>query len=208
MSADPFILSQTQLLILIQSNTMKKNAYTIILFFLTISFSYCQEHTALLKKLEAFENSDQYNTVEREILNASKNILFQPFSVKDKDKMDAIKAVDRWLVYTDDYTFPVMGKLYNAIKNDEYLVSLYKTSMVNYILDQKLNYNRVITCNINPPKGKTYLEQNDVRELHYEAAVILINFLKENKELDQGKDFKNIVNAYQEKNLRKVLFES
>lgn len=187
---------------------MKKNAQTLILLFLAISFGYCQEHTALLKKMEAFEKNDQYNSVEKEILSASKNILFQPFSVKDKDKMDAIKAVDRWLVYTDDYTFPVMGKLYNAIKNDEYLVSLYKTSMVNYILDQKLNYNRVITCNINPPKGKTYLEQNDVRELHYEAAIILIKYLKENKELNQGKDFKQLVNAFNEKNLRKILFDS
>lgn len=158
--------------------------------------------------MEAFEKNDQYNAIEREVLDASKNILFQPYSVKDQDKMDAIKAVDRWLVYTNDYTFPVMGKLYNAIKDDEYLVSLYKTAMVNYILDQKLNYNRIITCNINPPKGKTYLEQNDVRELHYEAAVIFINFLKENKELNHGKDFKSIVNAYQDKSLRKVLFDS
>lgn len=188
---------------------MKRNTFTVILFFLSLHFCFCQDqHTALLKKMESFENNDQYNTIEKEVLSASKNILFQPYSVTDKDKMDAIKAVERWLVYTDNHTFPLMGKLYNSIKNNEYLVSLYKTSMVNYILDQKLNYKRVITCNINPPKGKTYLEQNDVRELHYEAAVILINFLKENNELEQGKDFKSIVNAYQQENLRKVLFQS
>jgi hypothetical protein len=186
----------------------KNNIFTtvILLFFISISFS--QKHTLLLKKLEAFDHNEKYNSVEKEILEASKYILFQPFSVKDKDKNDAIKAVDRWLVYTDSHTFPIIGKLYNSIKDNEYLVLLYKTSMVNYILDQKLNYDRTITCNINPPKGKTYLEQNDVQELHYESAKLFINYLKENNELNQGKKFSKIVASNEQNNLRKVLFDN
>jgi len=167
---------------------------------------FSQEHTDLLKKMEAFDNNEMYDTIEQEILKASKHVLFQPFSVKDQDKNDAMKAIDRWSIYTENHTFPVMGKLYNSIKNDEYLVSLYKTSMVSYILDQKLNYNRTITCNINPPKGKTYLEQNDVQELHYESALIFINYLKENNELKQSKSFSKIVASNEDNNLRKELF--
>jgi len=184
----------------------KNNIFTILLLIFIVSISFSQKHTVLLEKLEAFDNNDKYDGVEKEILEASKYILFQPFSVKDKDKNDAIKAVDRWLLYTDNHTFPVMGKLYNSIKNDEYLISLYKTTMVNYILDQKLNYNRIITCNINPPKGKTYLEQNDVKELHYESALIFIKYLKENNELNHGRDFEKIVASNEANNLRSELF--
>ena len=183
-----------------------KKTIALLVFLFTVCISFSQEHTELLKKMEAYDNNEMYNTIEREILNAAKYILFQPFSVKDKDKNDAIKAVERWLIYTDNHTFPIMGKLYNSIKNDEYLVLLYKTTMVNYILDQKLNYNRTITCDINPPKGKTYLEQNDVQELHYESALIFINYLKENNQLKQGKDFSKIVASCEAKNLRKELF--
>lgn len=187
---------------------MKSKTTTLFFVLFALFLSYGQKHTELLKKLETFEDNKMYNNVEQEVLEATKYILFQPYSVRDKDKNDAIKAVERWLVYTDDHTFPVMGKLYNTIKDDEYLISLYKIAMVNYILDQKLNYERVITCNINPPKGKTYLQQNDVQELHYEAAIILINFLKENNEQHHGKDFDKIVESHEKNDLRKELFES
>ncbi len=80
--------------------------------------------------------------------------------------------------------------------------------MVNYILDQKLNYDRVITCNINPPKGKTYLEQNDVQELHYESAILFVKYLKENNELDSIKGLKRIAESHKENNLRKELFDN
>jgi len=186
----------------------KRNTITLLTVLLTLTVSFGQQHKDLIKKLEGFENNKMYDTVELEILKATKHILFEPYSVNDKDKTDAIKSVDRWLKYTNNHTFPVMGKLYNSIKNEEHLVLLYKSSMVNYILDQKLNYNRMITCNINPPKGKTYLEQNDVRELHFESAVIFINYLKENNELNQGKDFSKIVASYENKELRKILFEN
>lgn len=186
-------------------NLIKRILPIVVLLF-TTNILFSQNHTELLTKMEAFENNEQYNTIEREILNASKYILFQPFSVKDKDKNDALKAVERWLIYTDKHTFPIIGKLYNSIKNDEYLVLLYKTAMVNYILDQKLNYNRNITCDINPPKGKTYLEQNDVQELHLEAATIFIDYLKENKELDHGKELEKIAISKEHNNLRKELF--
>jgi hypothetical protein len=183
-----------------------KKSFIFLLFLLFTCLGFSQKYSELLKRMEGFNSHEMYDTVEREILDTSKYILFQPFSVKDKDKNDAIKALDRWLIYTDSHTFPIIGKLYNSIKNDEYLVLLYKTSMVNYILDQKLNYNRNITCDINPPKGKTYLEQNDVQELHYESAMIFINFLKENDQLKQNKDFSKIVASVKQNNLRKELF--
>ena len=43
------------------------------------------------------------------------------------------------------------------------------------------------------------------KPVEYQEA---IKFLEENNELEQGKDFKSIVNAYQQENLRKVLFQS
>lgn len=185
-----------------------KKTKTLFVFLFMMSFCFSQKHSELLKKMEAFDNNELYNTIERDILDASKYILFQPFTVKDKDKNDAIKAVDRWLIYTDNHTFPIIGKVYNSIKNDEYLVLLYKTTMVNYILDQKLNYNRNITCDINPPKGKTYLEQNDVQELHYESAKLFIDYLEDNNQLKQGKDFSRIVASNKQNDLRKELFDN
>lgn len=186
----------------------KRNTITLFTLLLALTVSFSQQQSDLLKKLESFENNKMYDSVELEILKATKHILFEPFNVQDSDKTNAIKAVDRWLKFTDNHTFPVMGKLYNSIKNDEHLVLLYKTSMVNYILDQKLNYNRMITCDINPPKGKTYLEQNDVQELHFESAIIFINYLKENNELNHGKDFSKLVASHENKELRKTLFEN
>ena len=184
-----------------------KKTITLLTFLFTIC-TFSQEHTALLKKMEAYDNNKMYNNIEREILNTTKYILFQPFNVTDKDKLDALEAVNRWSLYTDNHTFPIMGTLHEAIKDDVYLVSLYKTAMVNYILDQKLNYNRMITCHINPPKGKTYLMQNDVQELHYESAIIFINYLKENNELKHGKGFSKIVASNKQNNLRKELFNN
>ena len=77
------------------------------------------------------------------------------------------------------YGMPLGGNFYYKLRNSDNQQYFYAVSMVNYLLDQKINHKRILNCL--PIEGQNYSNQEDVQEVRLKAAEIFLDFAKKRK---------------------------
>ncbi len=152
---------------------------SIIIFFL-ISFPLLC-HAQLQSELKE-PKTRQHTTVEDYetlVFDSSKYMLSNLVNKESAKFISASKIVSSWMNADTGFGVPLGGRFYYALTNTENQQYLYSVCIVNYILDQKLNHDRILKCL--PIEGQIYREQEDVREVRLKGAEMFLEFAKKSK---------------------------
>jgi len=130
------------------------------------------------KKLEAFKNPN-IEDYEQLVFDSTQYLLNNPIDQKSADFVSACKIVTFWMQQDTGYGMPLGGNFYYKLTNTYNQQYFYAVSIVNYLLDQKINHQRILKCL--PIKGQKYRVQEDVKEVRLKAAELFLDFAKNRK---------------------------
>ena len=130
------------------------------------------------KKLEAFKNPS-IEHYEQLVFDSTKFLLTHPVDKKSADFVSACKIVTFWMKQDTGYGMPLGGNFYYKLTNTDNQQYFYAVSIVNYLLDQKINHERILKCL--PTDGQLYRKQDDVKEVRLKAAELFLDFAKKRK---------------------------
>ena len=160
-------------------NNPYKTLKSIVFFFLIITSSYTYAQIPAEFKTEAdslLSKNEKYETL---VYNASTYILSRPIDKKSAGFISESKIVKSWLEGKNGFGIPLGGRFYHTLSNTDHQQYLYSVAVANYMLDQKLNHNRVLNCSITD--NQLYREQEDVKEVRYQAAILFLEYVKKSK---------------------------
>ena len=158
-----------------------------------------------LAKMQKDENPE-YKNYEYMIFDATQYIFSNPIYPDGKEFAAATQIVDTWLDVPTDMNLPTFGNFYDSLDQKINQKFLYIVAMVNYQLNQKINFNRVLKCE--KTEGQRYSEQDDVREVQLEGAKILLEFMgNEKNNAPMTSKTKKYYKAYEKNKLEKEIFE-
>lgn len=160
---------------LLSNNSAQK--LLLILVFLFPIIAMAQFETAY-KKLEAFKNP-KIEDYEKLVFDATEYLLNNPINKKSADFVSACKIVTFWMKQDSGYGMPLGGNFYYKLTNTDNQQYFYAVSIVNYLLDQKINHQRILKCL--PIEGQKYRSQEDVKEVRLNAAELFLDFAKTRK---------------------------
>ncbi len=146
-----------------------------ILFILFFSFPFLC-FSQFKEGLEALTNDKNANHEEYQplIFEATTYIFNNPVDQTSAEFIAATQIVSFWMNKKTEMNIPTFGDFFEALTNENHQQFLYVIAMTHYGLDQKLNYDRVLTCE--PVKNKTYSKQDDVKEVQLEGAKIFLQY--------------------------------
>jgi len=187
---------------------LRKILTSIIFFFLIITSidTYAQIPTDFKTEADSLlSKTEKYETL---VYNASTYILSRPVDEKSAGFISESKVVKSWLEGKNGYGIPLGGRFYHSLSNTHHQQYLYSVAIANYMLDQKLNYNRVLNCSITD--NQLYREQEDVKEVRYQAAVLFLEYVKKSKNKVKLRNVtKKFLKSYKNKkeDFKKVFFK-
>ena len=139
--------------------------------------SYAQTLKDTLK-IKEFKNPS-IEDYEQMVFESTQYLLSNPVDKNSAEFVSASKVVCFWMHQDTGYGIPLGGNFYYKLRNDDNQQYFYAVSMVNYLLDQKINHKRILNCL--PVIGQNYSEQEDVKEVRFKAAEIFLAFAKKRK---------------------------
>ncbi len=156
-----------------------------------------------LAKMKGDENPE-YENYENLIFDASQYIFSNPVYPNGTEFKSAAQIVGFWMNRDSGMGIPTFGKFYNTLTNVNQQQFLYVVAMINYGLDQKINHNRILECK--PKDGQKYSEQEDVKEVQFGGAKILLEFIgKKENNVPMNSNTKKFYKAYEKGELEKQL---
>ena len=84
------------------------------------------------------EKAPDYKLAEPYILQTANYILSNPFKKDDKDRINSLRFLGKWMNGTPDYSF-ALGGIEDKIGKDDDLIGLYMIAKAKYILENKAN---------------------------------------------------------------------
>jgi len=167
--------------------------------------SFKESFQESLSRLMA-DNNPEYSRYENLLFDATEYILSGPIYPKGSEFQAANKIVGFWKNKDTGLNIPIGSDFYNALTNKNQQQYLYMISMMNYSLNQKLNYNKILACK--PISGQKYSEQEDVREVQLGGAKILLEFIGDEKNnVPMASKTKKFYKAYEKGELKDKLFK-
>ena len=116
---------------------------------------------------------------EQLVFEATQDLLSNPVKETCAEFVSACKIVTFWMHQDTGFGIPLGGNFYYKLTNNDNQQYYYAVSMVNYLLDQKINHNRILSCL--PTANQNYRHQEDVKEVRLKAAEIFLKFAKKRK---------------------------
>jgi hypothetical protein len=113
---------------------MKLTILTLTLFFGMGAFAQTVPNFDAIK----LEKAPDYKLAEPYVLQTANYILTTPYKKEDKDKINALRFMGKWMNGTPDYSF-ALGDMEDKIGNDVDLLGLYMVSKAKYMLENKAN---------------------------------------------------------------------
>ena len=166
--------------------------------------SFQESFQESVSKMVADENPE-YKIYESLLFDATEFILSGPIYPNGSEFRAANKIVGFWKNKDTGLNIPIGSDFYNALTNKNQQQYLYMIAMMNYALNQKLNYNRIISCK--PIPGQKYSEQEDVKEIQLEGAKILLEFIgNEKNNVPMSSKTRKYYKAYLANKLEEKLF--
>jgi hypothetical protein len=152
------------------------------------------------------DRNPKYEDYENLIFDASQYIFSNPVYPNGTEFKSAAQIVGFWMNKDIGMGIPTFGKFYDALTNENKQQYLYAVAMINYVLDQKLNHNRILKCK--PKDGQKYNEQEDVKEVQLGGAKILLEFIGDEKNnVPMTSKTKKYFKAYKKGELEEKIFE-
>ncbi|MFD0989749.1 hypothetical protein ACFQ1R_06555 [Mariniflexile jejuense] len=157
------------------------------------------------EKMEQDENPE-YKNYENLIFDACNYIFSNPIYPNGTEFIAANKIIGFWKNRDTGLNIPIGSDFYKVLTNQNQQQYLYMIAMMNYSLDQKINYNRILECK--PKEGQKYSEQEDVKEVQLGGAKILLEFIgNEKNNVPMSSKTEKYYKAYEKNKLDKELFE-
>ena len=158
-----------------------------------------------LEEMKKDENVT-YEKYEQLLFEATNYIFENPVNLKSEEFVSATQIVGFWMNKDTEMGIPTFGNFFNSLTNEDKQQFLYMVAMVNYGLDQKINKNRILECK--SIKGQKYSEQEDVREVQFEGAKIVLKYIGDkNNNVKISSQSKKYLKAYEKGKLEDVFFE-
>lgn len=151
------------------------------------------------------DTNPKYSNYENLLFDATEYILSGPIYPRGNEFQAANRIVEFWKNKDTGMNIPIGNGFYNALTsvNQQHL---YMISMMNYSLNQKLNYNKTLACK--PIPGQKYSEQEDVREVQLGGAKIVLKFIgNEENNIPMTSKTKKLFKAYKKGELEEKLFK-
>ncbi len=158
-----------------------------------------------LKKMKNDENP-KYEDYENLVFDASQYIFSNPIYPNGTEFRAATVIIDSWLDVPTDMNLPTFGGFYESLDQRINQKFLYIVAMMNYQLNQKINFDRVLKCE--KITGQKYSEQEDVKEVQLEGAKILLKFMGDDKNnVSMTSKTKKYYKAFKKGELEEKIFE-
>lgn len=158
-----------------------------------------------LKKMESDSEPDFAN-YEQLLFDATEYIFDNPVNFKSKEFVSACRIVDFWKNEDTGVNIPIFGNFYNSLNPKSNQRYFYMIAIMNYILSEKINNNRVLK-NVKI-EGQKYSEQEDVKESQIEGAKIFLDYVSnKNNGLILNSKSKKFLKAYEKGRLDEIFFD-
>lgn len=129
-------------------------------------------------KIKEFKNPS-IEDYEQLVFESTQYLLTHPVDENCPKFVSASKIVNFWMHQDTGYGIPLGGNFYYKLTNTDNQQFFYAVCIVNYLLDQKINHNRVLNCK--KMIDRRYCEQEDVQEVRLKAAELFLKFAKKRK---------------------------
>lgn len=152
------------------------------------------------------KNNQKYEDYENLIFDASRYIFSNPVYPNGTEFRAALGIIDFWKDKDTGLNIPIFGNLYSALPEKGPHRYFYMVAMMEYILTEKLEKNRILKCV--KIEGQEYRNQEDVKEVQLGGAKILLSFIgNEKNNLPMNSQTKKFFKAFEKGNLEDKLFE-
>lgn len=132
------------------------------------------------------EKAPDYKLAEPYALQTANYLLSTPFKKEDKDVMNSLRFMGKWMNGTPDYSFSV-ADMVDKIGRDNDLLGLYMISKAKYILENKAN-------------------AKDPKLVKLNAVILLLNYCSKKENLVRmTKQLKKLAEAKEKGELEKAL---
>lgn len=132
------------------------------------------------------EKAPDYKKAEPYALQTANYILSTPFKKENKDVMNSLRFMGKWMNGTPDYSFAV-ADMEDKIGSDNDLLGLYMISKAKYILENKAN-------------------SKDPKMVKLNAVILLLNYCsKKENSIRMTKQLKKLAEAKEKGELEKAL---
>src|SRR4051812_25096517 len=105
-----------------------------VVFFSTSVFAQTLPNFDAIK----LEKAPDYKLAEPYALQTANYLLSTPYKKDDKDRMNSLRFIGKWMNGTPDYSFAI-ANLEDEIGKDYDLIGMYMVSKAKYILENKAN---------------------------------------------------------------------
>ncbi|TLF39755.1 hypothetical protein [Maribacter aurantiacus] len=181
---------------------MKKAIILTLLIIPLLSFGQLTKSLVLMEA----ENEAKYSEYEQLFHEATEYIFSNPVNFKSNEFVSACKIVDFWKNKDTGINVPIFGSFYNKLEEKSNLRYFYMIAITNYILNEKINKNRILECE--KIDGQKYSEQEDVKEVQLEGAKIFLAYVDNEKNgLSLNKDAKAYLKAFKKGKLEDMFFD-
>lgn len=165
-------------------------------------------HSQLSDSLEKMKSDSEpdFANYEQILFDATEYIFANPVNFKSKEFLSACRIVDFWKNEDTGINIPIFGNFYNSMNPKSNQRYFYMIAIMNYILSEKINNNRLLE-NVKI-EGQKYSEQENVRESQIEGARIFLDYVSnENNRLPLNSKSKKFLKAHKKGELNKIFFE-
>jgi len=132
------------------------------------------------------EKAPDYKLAEPYALQTANYLLSTPFKKENKDVMNSLRFMGKWMNGTPDYSFSV-ADMEDKIGRDNDLLGLYMISKAKYILENKAN-------------------AKDPKVVKLNAVILLLNYCsKKENSIRMTKQLKKLAEAKESGELEKAL---
>jgi hypothetical protein len=152
------------------------------------------------------DSEPDFANYEQLLFEATEYIFDNPANFKSQEFVSACRIVDFWKNEDTGINVPIFGSFYNSLNSRSNQRYFYMIAIMNYILSEKLNNNRLLK-NIKI-EGQKYSEQEDVRESQIEGARIFLDYVSnENNRMPLNSESKKYLKAHKKGEVSEMFFE-
>lgn len=158
---------------------------------LLLIFTFCCSHL-YAQTLPDFdqikmEKTSDYKTAEPFVLQTSNYLLSIPFKKENKDRLNCLRFISKWMNGTPDYAFSFTDMAEKIGKENYDLIGLYMAALAKYTLENKAS-------------------AKDTKQVKLNAMILLLNYC-ENKDNDirMSKQLKKLSEARSKGELEKSM---
>jgi hypothetical protein len=109
----------------------------ILFIFCCLSFNHLQAQTLTDFDLIKMEKASDYKPAEPFVLQTANYLLAVPFKKENKDRLNALRFIGKWMNGTPDYSFSFTDIAEKIGKENYDLIGQYMAALAKYTLENK-----------------------------------------------------------------------